>query len=107
MDDRGALMKALHHFRHRKHGVILFHILDHAERAFPFRRLSDFIDMETGEKMQVDPVHLRKTYLEEMERFTAGLKRDCSESRIEYVAIDTSEPFERVLLGFLSRRARY
>jgi uncharacterized protein (DUF58 family) len=107
MDDRPALMKALHHFRHKKHGVILFHVLDHAERAFPFRRLADFVDMETGERMQVDPLSLRKAYLEEMGKFTSELKRDCSESRIEYVPVDTSEPFDRVLMGFLARRAKY
>ncbi len=107
LDDRRELMRALHHFRHRKHSVILFHVMDHAELTFPFRRLSDFVDMETGARLQVDPLHLRKAYLEEIETFRNRLRRDCSESRIEYVPIDTQVPFERALMRFLALRSKF
>src|SRR5438874_1272361 len=39
-DDQDRLLMALKHFRHRKHEVILFHVLAPEEIEFPFRRLT-------------------------------------------------------------------
>ena len=36
-DEPEEVMRALHHFRHRRHEVILFHVFDKAEIEFPFR----------------------------------------------------------------------
>ncbi len=99
-------MKALHHFRHRKHEVILFHILDRAEREFPFVRLADFVDMETGERLQVDPRYAREAYLEELGSFIDRFRRECAKSLVEYVPVDTSTPFDLMLAQYLARRGR-
>lgn len=106
MDDEQEVMKALHHFRHRKHEVILFHILDHAERDFPFTRLADFVDMETGERLQVDPRYARDAYLDELRHFIARFKRECSKSLVEYVPVDTATPFDLMLAKYLALRGR-
>ena len=106
LDDEREIMKALHHFRHRRHEVILFHILDHAEREFPFGRLADFVDMETGERLQVDPRYAREAYLEELRGFIDRFKRECAKSLVEYVPVDTSTPFDLMLAEYLARRGR-
>ena len=106
MDDETEVLKALHHFRHRKHEVILFHILDHAEHEFPFARLADFVDMETGERLQVDPRYARDAYLEELHGFISRLKRECSKSLVEYVPVDTATPFDLMLARYLAARGR-
>ena len=36
-DEPEAVDRALHHFHHKRHEVIVFHVLDHAEIDFPFR----------------------------------------------------------------------
>ena len=54
-DDPEAVEPALHHFHYKRHEVIVFHVLDHAEITFPFRDTASFVDMETGERLQVDP----------------------------------------------------
>ena len=41
------IVRALCHFRHRRHEVILFHVLDRAEIEFPFRDVTAFHDVET------------------------------------------------------------
>ncbi len=106
LDDEREVLKALHHFRRRKHEVILFHVLDHAEREFPFSRLADFVDMETGERLQIDPRYAREAYMEELGSFIARFKRECAKSLVEYVPVDTSTPFDLMLAEYLAKRGR-
>src|SRR5258708_7630816 len=55
-DAIGPLMRALRHFRHRHHEVILFHILAPEEIDFPFRKWTQFRNLESpGHKLLVDP----------------------------------------------------
>jgi uncharacterized protein (DUF58 family) len=106
LDDQKEVLKALHHFRHRKHEVILFHLLDHAEIEFPFNQLADFVDMETGERIQIDPRYVREEYRREFEEFCAGFKRETAQTLVEYVRVDTSRPFELMLAEYLARRQK-
>ena len=62
-DEPDEVIRALHHFRHRRHEVILFHVLDKAEIDFPFRDVIAFHDLETNERIQVDPAYVRDEYL--------------------------------------------
>ena len=45
------MMSGLQHLRHRRHEVIVFHLVDPAERDFPFERASRFQDMEGGGRL--------------------------------------------------------
>ncbi|HOX39772.1 MAG TPA: DUF58 domain-containing protein [Candidatus Brocadiia bacterium] len=103
-DDTDAVMKALRHFRHDKHEMIVFNLFDPAELEFPFDGLVSFRDLETGERMQVMPRAIREAYLKQVEDFTAKLKRECSASRIDYQFVNTSMPYEFMLAAYLSRR---
>ncbi|HUV38503.1 MAG TPA: DUF58 domain-containing protein [Planctomycetota bacterium] len=106
-DDRREVMRALRHFKHKHHEVIIFHLFDRAELEFPFERLTQFIDMETRQKLQVDPRYVRDEYRRHLDAFINDYRRDCSESHIEYVVTDTSVPFDLMLTAYLSRRKRY
>jgi uncharacterized protein (DUF58 family) len=105
-DDETEVLRALQHFRHRKHEVLLFHLLDPAETDFPFRRLSDFRDLETDERIQVDPKFVRDEYLKLLEEFCGKFKRACLESGADYCRINTGVPFEESLGRYLSVRSR-
>jgi len=104
--DPKRVARALRHFRQKKHEVIIFHIFDEAELQFPFDRLANYIDMETGERLQVDPRMVREDYMRRIEEFCDLYRRDCAESRIEYVRTDTSVPFDFMLSRFLNKRGR-
>ena len=67
-DEPEAVDRALHHFRHKRHEVIVFHVLDRSEIEFPFRETASFIDMETGDRIQVDPAYVRDDYRRRLER---------------------------------------
>jgi uncharacterized protein (DUF58 family) len=105
-DDPEEVMRALHHFRHRRHEVILFHVFDRAEIDFPFRETVAFHDLETNERIQVEPSYVRPQYLAQMEEFTANYRRACAEAQIDYVLTDTSVPYDFMLSKYIAKRNR-
>ena len=105
-DDEKEIVRALRHFRHKRHGVMLFHVLDRQEVDFDFDRLTNFVDMETDETIHADPRYVRAEYLKLMKEFTESFRRDCAESQIEYVLTNTSVPFDFMLSRFLQARSR-
>ena len=68
-DDPESVTKALKHFRHRKHDVIVFQILDPREIDFKLGRNANFKDMETEEEMITQPFHIQKSYAQTMNEF--------------------------------------
>jgi len=98
------VISALRQLRHGGHDVILFHVLDQAEVAFPFEGLVELRDPETGEAIEVDADGYRSDYLDEIESFRALYERECRQSRIDYVPLDTSMPFDRALTEYLANR---
>ncbi len=103
-DEESEVIRALQHFRHKRHGLILFHTFDAAELEFPFRKLTQFLDLETGQRYQVDPKAVREAYLSELRAFIDRYKKACSDSDIEYVLTDTSVPYDFLLRAYLARR---
>ncbi len=106
IDDADEILKGLQHFRHQKHEVILFHIQDKQEQDFDFKRETEFVDAETGEKIVVSPWQIKKDYLNEYKENVSYLKTRCHESFIEYNPISTETPFEDNLLKYLIKRAK-
>jgi uncharacterized protein (DUF58 family) len=105
-DDPDEVMMGLKHFRHKKHEVIVFHILDPAEREFPFEGSSIFRDLETGEELPVDPEELKIVYKKRLADFLDNYKRKCRQNLIDYLPVDTSTPFDLVLTSYLAKRKR-
>jgi uncharacterized protein (DUF58 family) len=105
-DEPEEVMRALHHFRHRKHEVIVFHVMDKAEIDFPFRDLISFHDLETNERIQLDPSYVRDVYVEQVEQFIETYRRACVESQIDYVLTDTSVPYDFMLSKYIAKRTR-
>ena len=104
--NNSRVVQGLSHFRHKKNEVIVFHVFDKAELDFPFQRLSDFVDMETRERLQVDPKYVRDEYLRLIEEFKKEFQNECTIKNIDYVPTDTATPYEFMLTKYLSRRKR-
>lgn len=103
-DEPEAVVRALHHFRHRRHEVIVFHVMDKAEIDFPFRDIISFYDLETNERLQIDPVYVRDAYREQMREFIDGYRKACAESRIDYVLAETTTPYDFMLSRYVAKR---
>ena len=106
LDEPKLIMEALKHFRTRNHEVLVFHIADPQEELFEYKRETQFIDSETGERITVSPWQIRKEYLENLAAFTATLKNECHKHLIEYIPVTTSTSPEDLLLKYLIKRAK-
>jgi uncharacterized protein (DUF58 family) len=102
--DPQPVLESLHLLRHAGHDVILFHVLDDAEVRFPFDGLSDFEDPETGERLVVDAAGIRGDYLGAVEELRQKYRHECLTMGADYVPLDTSMPFDRALVQYLSQR---
>ncbi len=104
----GALFSALQHLRHNKHEVILFHVVDKSkELDFDFEnRPYNFIDMETGERVKVNPAEIKETYVRSMAEYKKELMLHCAQYRIDFVEADIKEGFQQVLMPYLIKRSK-
>ena len=101
------IFEALRRLRHGGHDVILFHILDEAEVNFPFDGVVEFEEPETNETLQIDATGFRGDYLEEIRGFRESYRRECFQTGMDYVPVDTSMQFDKALTEYLiSRRGR-
>jgi uncharacterized protein (DUF58 family) len=105
--DVKELLAALAHFRHAHHEMIVFQILDRAEVDFPFHHWTRFESLETeGEHQFVDPVYLRRAYLENVGRFQEELRQGCHRHKIDLVRTITNQPYAEALANYLMVRRR-
>ena len=101
------ILKALHHFRFRKHEVVVFHVMAEEEFTFPFDRWSLFEDLESQDrKIELDARSIRAAYLDEMQRFLTAIKKGCGEIAVDYVPCSTRREFDHTLAGYLGHRRR-
>jgi uncharacterized protein (DUF58 family) len=104
LDDVDAILAGLKHFRHRRHEVVLFHVLDPAEVDFPFDEMTLFRGLEGLPELVAEPRALRRAYLDELSKFTHRLKQGCRQQRIDYVLVRTDQSLEVVLSSYLASR---
>jgi uncharacterized protein (DUF58 family) len=104
-DKIDSLLRALYHFRHQNHEVLLFHVLAPEEIEFPFRKWTQFRNLEVGShRLLVDPQRLRKEYLKNFEKYCTDLRDNARRMQIDYHLLRTDEPVDRALGLYLSHR---
>jgi uncharacterized protein (DUF58 family) len=101
-----AVRDALAHLRGRGNDIIAFHVLDRAEREFPFDQASGFRDLESGVTIPVVPEAARAQYRRLVDEHITSLSRLLADSRIDYTLVDTSRPLDEALFAYLSNRQR-
>jgi len=105
-DDEYEVGRALAHFRKRHHDVIVVHVLDPMELDLSFRKASRFEDMETGDRVTVNPRALRKAYKEVFGDFIRRHREACASMRIDYRIARTDETPETFVREYLEERQR-
>jgi uncharacterized protein (DUF58 family) len=104
-DEPDALLKAMHHFRYRKHEVMLLHVMAEEELTFPFDQWTIFRDLEVqGQRVQLDPKSVRAEYVEQVREFIRRLQLGCGQMSVDYVPMSTSRPFDTALARYLAGR---
>jgi uncharacterized protein (DUF58 family) len=104
-DDTASMLAGLKHFRHRRHDVVLSHVLDAAELDFPFREQTLFKGLEQMPEVVTDPRSLRRAYLEEFQAFLTAVQKGCRANQMDYQLMRTDRPFDVALSSYLAERA--
>jgi uncharacterized protein (DUF58 family) len=103
-DDVDSMLAGLKHFRHRKHDVIVFHLVDPAELDFPFHEITMFKGLEALGEVVTDPRSLRTAYLREVNAYLQQVRTGCRAQQVDYLLVRTDRPLEAVLTKFLAAR---
>jgi uncharacterized protein (DUF58 family) len=106
LDDPAETINALQHFRHKKHEIILFHLLDPAELELPYTGVTRFRDMEGTREITLNPALLRTEYLRRLHAFIDRYRGECGRLKIDYVPVNTQTPYDEFLSAYLTKRAR-
>jgi uncharacterized protein (DUF58 family) len=104
LDDQMAVMRGLRHLRYQKHEVLVFHILDHDELAFPFTQLTQFEDAEDELRVIADPRAIAAEYQRQIQRFIEDYASLCRRHTIDYTLFNTRTPLDKGLLKYLAWR---
>ncbi len=102
----GEVLSALAHVRGRGNELIVFHLLDNNEIEFPFTEATNFVDLESGDRMPLVPDYLRKEYKALVQAHTDALARHAREQRVDYALINTARPLDEALFTYLGARQR-
>lgn len=107
-EDAEHLFSALQHLKHNKHEVVLFHVVDKSkELDFEFEnRPYLFVDMETGERLRLQPNQVKDHYLSQMKKFVEELKFKCLQYQIDFVEADINKGFRPILQSYLVKRSK-
>jgi uncharacterized protein (DUF58 family) len=102
------LFKALQHLKHNKHEVIVFHVMDNqTELHFNFEeRPMEFIDLETGDRLRLNPGDVKERYRQEADAFHQQLKMRCNQYKIDFVEADVQGNFNNILQTYLIKRSK-
>jgi uncharacterized protein (DUF58 family) len=106
LDDPAQVVRGLKHFQFRGNDVIVFQVLDRDETEFPFETPTRFEDLETGAEVAALPEVVRDQYVQAMGGLIDVYRRELGASGIDYQLLNTQQPLEMALLGYLSTRSR-
>jgi len=105
--DINTLLHSLTHFRHAKHEVLVFQVLDPDEVDFPFSGRTRFRNLEMPDQQEdVDAVAIRKAYRTSFDAFQNGLREGCGRAKIDHVVMTTDTPVADGLARYLAMRRR-
>jgi uncharacterized protein (DUF58 family) len=104
--DIPTLSEALRQFRLRKHEVIVFQVMHDDELTFPFEDNTLFRGLEMNVQLHTEPRALRRSYLENVQKFLEQVRKTCASAGIDYVLMNTKEPLDAVLGTYLTFRQK-
>jgi uncharacterized protein (DUF58 family) len=104
-DDVDNIKKGLRHLRYKKHEVMAFQILDPMEVEFPFEETTLFKGLEEAGELLTEPRALREGYLQQLRLHTEELQKLCRGMHIDFQRMNSGDPLDVALSGFLATRA--
>ncbi len=107
-DDLNKIFSALQHLKHNQHEALIFHVTDQeTEYNFKFDdRPYEFIDLETNERIKLQPHDIRENYQKYIQQYYHNLKIKCGQYKIDFIEADIRDDYNKILSAFLIKRAK-
>jgi uncharacterized protein (DUF58 family) len=102
--DPAEVFDALGPLIHRGFEILLMQILDPEERTLPDAPLARFVDMETGESIEVEPAEIRDAYAARVQERCESLAADGAKHRIDFTSLGTESPYREAIESYLGFR---
>lgn len=96
--------RGLQHFRHNRHDVMVFHVMDHQELALELDGNIQFVGLEAEPPLTMEARRIRPAYHDAVHAFREQLESNCRRMSIDCVLMDTQNPIEMALARFLHAR---
>lgn len=106
LDSPDKILNSLKKLYHKKNEVIVFHILDPLEKNFDFHKDAIFVDVETREQMNTQPIQIQKAYIDSFKEYLETIRIGCEKINFDYNLIDNSTNFDIALMSFFRKRAK-
>jgi uncharacterized protein (DUF58 family) len=106
--EEAEIFDALRHLKHKKHEVILFHVVDSKQEIeFDFKnRPYLFVDLETGAEVKLHANQVKDAYVSKMKAFNQELKLKCAQYKVDFIEADINKDFSQVLRPYLLKRTK-
>ncbi len=105
--DHEAMFHEMSRFQHRGFGVLLLQLLDPDEIDLPKHRVAKFVDMETGEQVQIDPAEIRVAYQKNMKELQANLAAEATARQFQFKTLNTLDPYTEAIEAYMGFRTQY
>ncbi len=108
INESEKMFSALQHLKHNLHEVLIFHVTDKkTESDFEFEdRPYEFIDLETNERIKLNPSQVKVDYQKTLQQFYYELKLRCGQYKIDFIEADIAEGFEPIMSAYLVKRGK-
>ena len=104
LDDLDEFDRAVKILRQRTQDVTVVRIFDRRELDFPYDRMTEFRDPESGQRVYADPHVVRHTYLQALGRHRERVADICRRAEAELLELDNAGDLGDLLSLHLLRR---
>ena len=102
--DDGAALPQLRRLSRIGHDVIAVHTLSKEELSLDVGGAAEFVDLESGRKLLVQPSTIREQYATTLATWLSALESQIRRDGMDYVRVTTGDPLEPTLRRFLVGR---
>ncbi|MDD2717950.1 MAG: DUF58 domain-containing protein [Candidatus Wallbacteria bacterium] len=106
LGDEEQIFSTLKYLSHKKHEVIVFHVMAHEEVELPYQGYYSLVDSEKPDCLDLDIDWWKKLYQENLAKFRDKMLQFFIGAGIDYVFVSTKTPVEMALFEFLKKRRR-
>tara|TARA_B100000902_G_scaffold369658_1_gene394085 strand:+ start:272 stop:1198 length:927 start_codon:yes stop_codon:yes gene_type:complete len=101
-----AQFNAFKHLKYNKHEIVLFHLSEpDTELNLEFENKPyNFVDVESGEKIKLNPSQYKGHYKKQAKEYINKLKLKCLQYKIDLVEVDINNGFDQILTSYLIKR---